>query len=144
MKAADFLPPSSQAFAAVLCRATGWLIDREPERAALVYARYLREGSYVRWARTFGRRCPQPDFRAASRRVWAVRVDSVTRFARTHPMVSAGLGVAILGLAILTARLFARRRVKAAGRAMVPDAPSSDPATPLGGAPADPDRRSVN
>ncbi len=65
--AADLLPPRSQAFAAVLCSATRWLIDREPEPAAALYRRYLREGAYVAWGATFGRACPAPDFEKVAR-----------------------------------------------------------------------------
>jgi len=61
-QAADLLPARSQAFAAVLCSATRWLIDREPAPAAALYQRYLRDGAYVAWGKTFGRECPSPDF----------------------------------------------------------------------------------
>jgi hypothetical protein len=65
--AADLLPPRSQAFAAVLCTATGWML-RTPgagERADDLYKRYVKEGPLVGWAAHFGRRCPEPDFAAA-------------------------------------------------------------------------------
>jgi cellulose synthase operon protein C len=74
--AADLLPPRSQAFAAVLCHATGWMMrtetitDDEEEAHALVrelYHRYLREGPHVPWALNFGRACPDPDFESAAR-----------------------------------------------------------------------------
>ena len=82
--AADLLPPRSQAFAAVLCHATGWMMstegitDDEAESHALVrelYHRYLREGPHVLWALNFGRACPDPDFESAARlpRILAVR-----------------------------------------------------------------------
>ena len=61
-KAADVLPPRSQAFAAVLCEATHWLIDRHNEQATQIYRRYLREGAFVPWGEDFGRQCPVPDF----------------------------------------------------------------------------------
>ena len=89
--AADLLPPRSQAFAAVLCHATGWMINRTScpvsasdlraspvkygskpldadydfEREALtcgMYQRYLKEGTVLPWATHFGRHCPEPDF----------------------------------------------------------------------------------
>jgi cellulose synthase operon protein C len=82
--AADLLPPRSQAFAAVLCHATGWMmsteniVDDKEEAHALVrelYHRYLREGPHVPWALDFGRACPDPDFESAARlpRTLAVR-----------------------------------------------------------------------
>ncbi len=61
-KAADALPPRSQAFAAVLCEATHWLIDRHNDQATQIYKRYLREGAFVPWGEDFGRQCPVPDF----------------------------------------------------------------------------------
>lgn len=72
-RAADLLPASSQAFAAVLCQAVGWNLAREPERARLLYQRYLREGAYVPWGKQFGRHCPAPDFHGAGQRLWAER-----------------------------------------------------------------------
>ncbi|WP_199096494.1 hypothetical protein [Dyella sp. ASV21] len=81
--AADLLPPRSQAFAAVLCQATGWMQDGPPDyednyqgwgeekpkgvperlqRADALYARYVKQGPYVDWAEDFGRDCEEPDF----------------------------------------------------------------------------------
>lgn len=68
-KAADVLPPRSQAFAAVLCEATRWLIDRQPEDAQGIYKRYLREGPFVPWGASFGRECPAPDFAKVEREI---------------------------------------------------------------------------
>ncbi len=68
-KAADVLPPRSQAFAAVLCEATRWLIDRQPDEAQGIYKRYLREGPYVPWGASFGRECPAPDFAKVEREI---------------------------------------------------------------------------
>ena len=114
MSAADLLPHSSQAFAAVLCRAAGWVIAREPERAVAVYARYLRDGAYVKWARAFGRMCPQPDFAAARRRVWGERFAPVLRMQRDHPRATGVAGLALFALPlILVARL--ARRVRSCG-----------------------------
>ncbi|PYD75613.1 hypothetical protein [Novacetimonas pomaceti] len=61
-RAADLLPPRSQAFAAVLCTAAGWESGDEAD----LYARYVRQGAYVPFARHFGKDCPAPDFRAAA------------------------------------------------------------------------------
>lgn len=63
--AADLLPPRSQAFAAVLCAANGWLQSREPALAEQYYRRYLEQGAYVAWGGQFGRQCPEPDFARA-------------------------------------------------------------------------------
>ena len=65
-RAADHLPHTSQAFAAVLCAATGWSTDQEQKSA--FYQRYVKEGPYVDWALFFGERCPYPDFQNADKR----------------------------------------------------------------------------
>ncbi|MHC8356637.1 hypothetical protein ACYZTL_15790 [Pseudomonas sp. LB3P81] len=65
-RAADNLPHTSQAFAAVLCAATGWNTDQEEKSA--FYQRYVKEGPYVDWALFFGERCPHPDFQNADKR----------------------------------------------------------------------------
>jgi len=46
-RAADHLPHTSQAFAAVLCAATGWN-PGQAEKSAF-YTRYVKEGPYVDW-----------------------------------------------------------------------------------------------
>ena len=65
-RAADYLPHTSQAFAAVLCEATGWNTGPDEKRA--FYQRYVKEGPYVDWAVSFGERCPYPDFQNADKR----------------------------------------------------------------------------
>ncbi|SEM61659.1 hypothetical protein SAMN04487857_103226 [Pseudomonas sp. ok272] len=65
-RAADLLPHSSQAFAAVLCAAAGWGTGVEEQRA--LYQRYVKEGPYVDWAVNFGHQCPYPDFQSADKR----------------------------------------------------------------------------
>ena len=62
-KAADDLPPRSQAYAAVLCRAAGWTLDHQPDIAHAIYLRYLHTGASFPWASHFGIECPEPDFR---------------------------------------------------------------------------------
>lgn len=65
-QAADNLPHSSEAFAAVLCAATGWNTDAKEK--AVFYQRYVKEGPYVQWALFFGERCPYPSFHKADKR----------------------------------------------------------------------------
>jgi hypothetical protein len=64
-QAADQLPPRSQAFAAVLCEATHYLLVRYPQDAAPYYQRYLKQGAYLPWGARFGQECPAPDFKLA-------------------------------------------------------------------------------
>jgi len=60
-QAADHLPPESEAFAAVLCHASQWLLIRYPEAGREYFYRYQREGRVVEWHDDFGQRCPVPD-----------------------------------------------------------------------------------
>ncbi|CAI8922921.1 hypothetical protein [Pseudomonas sp. IT-P291] len=76
-KAADNLPHTSQAFAAVLCAAEGW--NSSPEEEHAFYQRYVKEGPYVDWAFHFGHQCPYPDFQNADKRY----VTQVTDAARS-------------------------------------------------------------
>jgi len=84
--AADLLPPRSQAFAAVLCKAAGWMLEGPPDysdhyqgygepaptapserelKASALYQRYVKQGAHVDWAANFGRDCEEPDFARA-------------------------------------------------------------------------------
>ncbi|MGA3798876.1 hypothetical protein ACPCYX_14050 [Pseudomonas fluorescens] len=76
-RAADNLPHTSQAFAAVLCAAAGW--NSSPEEEHAFYQRYVKEGPYVDWAFNFGHQCPYPDFQNADKRY----VTQVTDAARS-------------------------------------------------------------
>lgn len=95
VKAADLLPHSSQAFAAVLCDATRWNLVREPDYALPLYRRYLREGPYVVWGKSFGQKCPEPDFPGAKKRQWAERFETLT-----HSWVTYVLPLFVFGAAI--------------------------------------------
>lgn len=93
--AADLLPARSQAFAAVLCEATRWLIDRQPEQAQGLYRRYLREGAYVPWGERFGRECPQPDFAKVETELRQQQIAQVQRVALwSVPLLLAAAGLA--------------------------------------------------
>jgi hypothetical protein len=65
-QAADQLGPGSQAFAAVLCHASSWLLARNPQTARLYHQRYQARGKYFQWADDFGRQCPVPEFAQAT------------------------------------------------------------------------------
>lgn len=107
-KAADLLPPRSQAFAAVLACATSWTIETDPGRAREFYARYVREGAIVPFG--FGAdSCPDPNFEKArfmAERAWVHR----TGHALARPR---RIGAAILAIAaILAAAVIFRRKLK--------------------------------
>ena len=77
-RAADLLPPRSQAFAATLCQAAQWMnASKEDAEVQRLYARYLKQGALVPFAKTFGQSCPDPDFTAANsteRRLLTIKI----------------------------------------------------------------------
>ncbi|MDD0969539.1 MULTISPECIES: hypothetical protein [Pseudomonas] len=107
-RAADNLPHTSQAFAAVLCSAAGWNSSLEEQSA--LYKRYVDEGPYVLWAVDFGHQCPYPDFENADKRYVTQVTDSVRSTLRPYKWpVQIGAIVAFTAVALL---LITRRQRK--------------------------------
>jgi len=79
--AAAQLPPRSQAYAALMCQATRYVLDTEYERGQQLYRRYLREGPYVPWGARFGQECPAPDFDKVERELHAAKIAELKRIA---------------------------------------------------------------
>ncbi|AWY42058.1 hypothetical protein DKY63_19970 [Pseudomonas putida] len=108
-RAADNLPRTSHAFAAVLCEAAGW--NSSPQEQSAIYRRYVKEGPYVTWAADFGHQCPYPDFENADKR-YVTQVTDATRSAlrpyKTPLQIGGGLVVIATALWVLI-----RRRRKA-------------------------------
>ena len=82
--AAAELPPRTQAFAAVLCHASEWMLSSHAdEKAQTIYARYLKAGAVVGFATHFGHACPEPDFgsvtKTRERLAWISARDTVHR-----------------------------------------------------------------
>jgi hypothetical protein len=127
LASATLVPRSSQAFAAILCHATGWVVDRDPDRAAEIYARYVKEGPIVAWATHFGRDCPEPDFSAAEHRRWQERLMAITWIVNRHPRRRAAAGAAIvtLGVAWIVWRRRRPRRPNAAPSSTTPSSTTS-------------------
>jgi hypothetical protein len=108
-RAADLVPARSQAYAAMMCHATGWMLDTDPKRAAALYHRYARNGAWVRWGKSFGHNCPQPNFESAGSLPWRQRYWAARHFAgRAWPY---GLILLIAGIVLL----LVRRRNRSAG-----------------------------
>jgi tetratricopeptide (TPR) repeat protein len=127
--AADLLPPRSQAFAAVLCKATGWMMDgpgegyedysdqpssekqedQRSKRIKALYARYVKQGAYVDWADDFGQSCPAPDFDSARKLKRAQQIRAVKHAIRRNLPLEIGGLVLVMGV---VAALIARRRKK--------------------------------
>lgn len=105
-KAADHLPHSSQAFAAVLCKASSWGTSLEEQRA--IYQRYVEEGPYVFWAGDFGHQCQEPDFSTADKRYVTQVFDAARSVLRPYKMpLQIGSVLAFTAAALL---LINRRR----------------------------------
>ncbi|MEK1907751.1 MAG: hypothetical protein AAAB13_18375, partial [Pseudomonas sp.] len=84
-QAADLLPARSQAFAATLCKATGWLINNDYPAARRYYLRYVEQGAYVPWGGAFGSNaCQEPDFERASQLLWSEREQAVRQALRPY------------------------------------------------------------
>lgn len=133
--AADLLPPRSQAFAAVLCKATGWMMDgpgegyadysdqpspekQEDERSKRIkalYARYVKQGAYVDWADDFGQSCPLPDFDAARKLKRTQQIRAVKHAVRRNLPLEIGGLVVVIG--VVTALVVRRRKKKKAASA---------------------------
>lgn len=110
-RAADHLPHTSQAFAAVLCAATGWNTG-QAEKSAF-YQRYVKEGPYVDWALFFGERCPYPDFQNADKRYVTQALSPVRATLRPYKTWLAIGGVVVFTAVALL--LINRRKRKARG-----------------------------
>lgn len=99
-QAADYVPPRSQAFAAMLCRANLWTRDREPEIARSYYLRYVRDGALVDFP--FAYPCPEPSFMGARRRMvldgWSHFVSSTRQAIPLRMRYIALLGILALAL----------------------------------------------
>jgi hypothetical protein len=106
-RAADNLPHTSQAFAAVLCEASGWNSSLEEQSA--LYQRYIKEGPYVEWAADFGHQCPYPDFENADKRYVTQVTDAARSALRPYKTLLLVGVVAIIAGALLLVR---RRRSK--------------------------------
>lgn len=108
-RAADNLPPTSQAFAAVLCAASGWNAD--PEQKQVFYRRYVNEGPYVDWAVDFGERCPSPEFEKADRRYVTQAINPVRNVLRPYKAwLQMGAVVVFTAFALLLIKRRKRRR----------------------------------
>lgn len=105
-RAADLLPPRSQAFAATLCRAAQWMnASGETAEVGRLYARYLKQGALVPFAKSFGQSCPDPDFVAANsteRRLLTLKIKAELQKYR-WPILAA-TAITLIGAALLWRR----------------------------------------
>ncbi|MGC5701712.1 hypothetical protein J4P02_16055 [Pseudomonas sp. NFXW11] len=102
-RAADFLPHTSQAYAAVLCKAARW--TRGSDAEIDYYQRYVKNGPFVEWAGNFGMNCEEPDFGSANKRYLTQGLDAARSAVVRHTLLSAaGAGLLVLGAAYLLRR----------------------------------------
>ncbi len=122
LAAADLVPPRSQAFAAVLCKAAHWMREGPPDyqdhyrgygetepvgsseaqrRFEAYHARYVRQGAYVKWNDNFGAACQEPDFERARQLVRHQRLVQARHVIRHYlPYEVLAVGV-VLGAPVL-------------------------------------------
>ncbi|NWA24858.1 hypothetical protein HX866_08145 [Pseudomonas gingeri] len=104
-QAADQLPHSSQAFAAVLCKAASWVAGSDEE--IQLYQRYVEQGPYVSWATNFGQQCQEPNFDQANKRYLTQPLNAVRSALRPYKVL---LIVGVLAVLGAVAGLWVRRR----------------------------------
>ncbi|MEO5558444.1 MAG: hypothetical protein ABIO49_01865 [Dokdonella sp.] len=108
---ADLVPHRSQAYAALLCAATGYVLNDDIDSARTYWRRYVKDGPHVKWAENFGRHCEAPDFAGAARRLHAERIAALKHVVRKSLPYAAGVGVFSLVLGVIAWR---RRRLRKA------------------------------
>ncbi|WP_249553244.1 tetratricopeptide repeat protein [Shewanella sp. 8A] len=99
-KAADLVPHNSQAYAALLCQATGWVLYRDDELAQRYYKKYVANGPFVPWAENFGTQCETPDFDRAVEREKANQIaewNAIYHKLKKPVAVSVAIIAALLG-----------------------------------------------
>jgi len=104
-QAADQLPHSSQAFAAVLCKAASWVAGSDEE--IQFYQRYVEQGPYVSWATNFGQQCQEPNFDQANKRYLTQPLNTLRSALRPYKVL---LIVAVLAVLAGVTALWVRRR----------------------------------
>lgn len=101
-KAAELVPPRSQAYAALLCHAARFVSSTDPERVQRLWRTYLKRGANVPDMQ-FGQSCPEPDFERLRNQELTLRWPA--RRLSTLAMVGGGMLLPVAG-----AFFFVRRR----------------------------------
>lgn len=113
-RAAELVPQRSQAYAALLCEAAGYVINDDGALATGYWLRYVAHGAYLPWTGNFGHDCEVPDFPAAAQRLRAERIAALKRYARKAlPYAAAPVALALV-LGVLGWRRRASRKTNAA------------------------------
>ena len=127
LRAAELVPARSQAYAAMLCRASYWMKQSGVDgRAHAIWRTYVQRGAPVALARRFGTRdCSQPDFTEAARLRWTLPLGLLISEVAAHRALFAIAAMTLVGL---TMRVWGHR-----ARHALPGRP---PQAPSGGAPS--------
>ena len=115
MKAADELPARSQAYAAVLCQGTRFVINDAPDVAAKMYRRYVETGAVVPFSGSFGQECAEPDFKGAARFHYVQAWRAWERLRHDHPGRLLAAGLLALAAAAAGVALWVWRAPRRAG-----------------------------
>lgn len=105
-KAAELVPPRSQAYAALMCHAARFVSSTDPERAQGLWRTYVKQGAYVPEVSMFGQSCPEPDFERARNQKLAMP----WRGWRMRTLATVGGGMLLLPM--VGAVFFVRRKRK--------------------------------
>ena len=109
VKAAQLLPPKSQAYAAILCNAAHWMESSgAQDKSWELYQLYVKNGAVVPWATHFGHRCPNPEFDAASATYRKQLYRQARHFVSVHRIGFAAGGA--IGVASVVCIVLWRRR----------------------------------
>lgn len=106
-QAADLVPYNSQAYAALLCQATGFILFRDQDLAQDYYQKYVANGPFVPWAENFGLNCQTPDFESAIARK---KANTIAKWTDVYHQVKKPLALALVLLLGLGAAWFLRRK----------------------------------
>ncbi|PIW61437.1 hypothetical protein [Shewanella sp. CG12_big_fil_rev_8_21_14_0_65_47_15] len=106
-KATDLVPHNSQAYAALLCQATGWILYRDHELATRYYQKYVANGPFVPWAEHFGLQCETPDFDSAVKRQ---RANSIAKWNAIYHKLKKPVALSFAVIAALLGAYVWRRR----------------------------------
>lgn len=110
-RAAELVPPRSQAYAALLCTAAQWASSSQPERVQHLWQTYVRRGSCLVEGMTFPNRCPEPNFERLRNppKKPLIAKPSWKKLRKRTLAAYAGGGVFLVGASI-TSLVFLRRR----------------------------------
>lgn len=109
VKAADLLPPKSQAFGATLCNAARFTASRDSDNVASLYNRYLQENRRSDYGDSFGYSCAVPDFKAAVLVPYQEAWKNAKKWTRNHEKL---LAVVLTALTMVLASVMMLRKEK--------------------------------